>query len=147
MTTDLLLTTSMEDYLETMLQLFIEKKGIRVSDIAERMEVSKPSVTGALQVLARQGLVNHDPYDVISLTAKGENAARGILRRHAILKRFLHDILAIPETDAETTACGLEHAISAEMTEKLACLLEAMSSCSNSKTSCLLAVKKAKGMT
>ena len=140
-----MLTTSMEDYLETMLQLYLEKKGIRVSDIAERMEVSKPSVTGALQVLARQGLVNHDPYDVISLTATGEHVARGILRRHEILTRFLADVLGVPAAHADTTACGMEHAFSAEMTEKLALLLDSMAKCPDAKNTCLLAVKKGKG--
>jgi DtxR family Mn-dependent transcriptional regulator len=137
------LTTSMEDYMETILQLFVEKKGVRVSDIAERMEVSKPSVSGALQVLARQGLVNHEPYEVISLTAAGEKVARGILRRHEILKRFLNDILAIPEKDAEAAACGMEHAISAEVTERLARLLDAMARCPSAKTACRLAVNQA----
>ena len=145
MTTALTLTTSMEDYLETMLQLFQEKKGIRVSDIAKHMEVSKPSVTGALQVLARQGLVHHDPYDVISLTSTGEKAARGILRRHEILRRFLRDILALPESDAEATACGMEHEISVEVTEKLVDLMDSMAKCPHAKCKCLLAVKKAKG--
>ena len=143
---DLVLTTSMEDYLETMLQLYLEKKGIRVSDIAERMEVSKPSVTGALQVLAKQGLVNHDPYDVISLTENGERVARGILRRHEILTRFLTEVLGIPATDAEATACGMEHAFSAGMTEKLALLIDAMARCAEAPHTCMLAVKKAKGV-
>ena len=141
------LTTSMEDYLETMLQLFIAKKGIRVSDIAERMEVSKPSVTGALQVLARQGLVNHDPYDVISLTPQGEKMARGILRRHEILTRFLGEILAVPEVEAEATACGMEHAISLEVTEKLAVLMDSLAKCPDAKSRCLQAMKKAKVLT
>jgi DtxR family Mn-dependent transcriptional regulator len=145
MTTLVPLTTSMEDYVETILQLFVEKKGIRVSDIAERMEVSKPSVSAALQVLARQGLVNHEPYEVISLTSRGEKVARSVLRRHEILKRFLSDVLAIPAKDAEATACGMEHAISAEVTEKLACLLEAMSKCPGARASCLPAMKKARG--
>ena len=139
------LTTSMEDYVETILQLFIEKKGVRVSDIAARMEVSKPSVSGALQVLARQGLVNYEPYEVISLTAKGERVAQGVLRRHEILKRFLRDVLAIPELDAESTACGMEHAISAEVTERLAGLLESMVKCPNAKSRCMLAMEKPRG--
>lgn len=142
MTTTVPLTTSMEDYVETILQLFEEKKGARVSDIAERMEVSKPSVSAALQVLARQGLVNHEPYEVISLTTRGEKVARSVLRRHEILKRFLNDVLAIPEKDAEATACGMEHAISAEVTEKLASLLDAMARCPDAKSRCLLAVKR-----
>ena len=142
MATTVPLTTSMEDYVETILQLFEEKKGVRVSDIAERMEVSKPSVSAALQVLARQGLVNHEPYEVISLTTRGEKVARSVLRRHETLKRFLTDVLAIPVKDAEATACGMEHAISAEVTEKLACLLEALSKCPDAKGRCLPAVKR-----
>jgi len=145
MTADPVLTTSMEDYLETMLQLFQEKKGIRVSDIAARMEVSKPSVTSALQVLAKLELVNHDPYEVISLTEKGECMARGILRRHEILRRFLRDFLTLSEPDAEATACGMEHAVSAEVVEKLAALMAAMSNCRAAKTSCLSSNRRQRG--
>jgi len=145
MTTEAALTISMEDYVETILQVFIEKKGVRVSDIAERMEVSKPSVTGALQVLVKQGLVNYEPYDVISLTDKGEKAARGVLKRHQVLRRFLKDVLAIPEKDAEAAACGMEHAMTPRVTEKLAALMDSISRCPASKSGCVLAVRSVRG--
>lgn len=144
MAVEVVLTTSMEDYMETILQIFIEKKGVRVSDIAKRMDVSKPSVTGALQALARQGLVNHEPYDVISLTDKGEQMARGVLNRHEVLRRFLKDVLVIPEKDAESTACGLEHAMTPVVTEKLAALVESISRCPLAKTGCISAMKMAR---
>jgi DtxR family Mn-dependent transcriptional regulator len=135
----------MEDYVETILQVFTEKKGVRVSDIADRMEVSKPSVTGALQALAKQGLVNYEPYDVISLTDKGEKVARGVLRRHEVLRRFLKDILSLPEKDAEATACAMEHAISARVTEKFAVLTDLISKCPSAKARCVPALRAAKG--
>ena len=137
MNTSMTLTNSLEDHMETILQVLTEKKGVRASDIAQRMEVSKPSVTGALQTLAKQGLLNYEPYDVISLTDKGEKVAREVLRRHEVLSRFLMDVLAIPEKKAVETACGMEHAISAEIIEKLAALMDRISKCPSSKSKCI----------
>jgi len=139
------LTTSMEDYVETILQVLTEKQGVRASDIAERMEVSKPSVTGALQALARQKLVNYEPYDVISLTDKGKKVARAVLRRHEVLRRFLKDVLAIPEKEAEKTACCMEHAISARVTEKIAVLTDLITRCPAAKSRCAPAIRAARG--
>lgn len=34
-----------------------------------------------------------------------------LLRRHRILKRFLADVLALPEKEAEEVGCKMEHAI------------------------------------
>ena len=41
---------------------------LRVSDIAQVMEVQMPTVTGALRHLAEHGLVNYEPYQFVMLT-------------------------------------------------------------------------------
>lgn len=133
-----LVTSSMEDYIETILQLLIEKKGVKAVDIAARMEVSKPSVTGALRVLSKEGLVNYEPYDVISLTPEGEKLARNVLRRHEILRRFLSDVLALPARDIEATACSMEHALTSAVTDRMASLMDRMASCPAAKAPCVL---------
>lgn len=119
----------LEDYLEAILQLTEEKRVARVSDIANAMGVQMPSVTGALKHLAQHGLVNYEPYQHVTLTAAGAEIARAMVRRHDVLKRFMSQVLALPEDIAEHDACGMEHALSDETLNRLIQFLEFIESC------------------
>ena len=55
------LSESLEDYLETIFLLIRDKSVARSRDIAARLKVSRPSVTGALQALSSRALVNYGP--------------------------------------------------------------------------------------
>ena len=52
------LTSSLEDYLETIYLIISEKEAVRPKDIAKRLNVSNASVTGALKTLADKGMIN-----------------------------------------------------------------------------------------
>lgn len=114
------LTASMEDYIEAIFQIFAEKQVVRAKDIADRLNVTRPSVTGALQTLAQQGMVEHAPYEVITLTDAGEKAARTIIYRHETLKHFFVDVLGAEQGEADVSACAMEHVISDRMLKRLA---------------------------
>ena len=62
------LSASLEDYLEAIYQVIQEKDAARAKDVAERLGVAPPSVTNALHALKERELVNHAPYDLITLT-------------------------------------------------------------------------------
>jgi DtxR family Mn-dependent transcriptional regulator len=117
-------SASLEDYVETIYQILQDKQAVRAKDIADRMEVKRPSVTGALQALTRSGLVSHSPYDVITLTEKGQTLAREVLRRHEVLQEFLVDLLGIPVKEAAVTACSLEHSVSRQVVDRLVKLMQ-----------------------
>ncbi len=122
------ITASMEDYAEAIFVILGEKQAVRAKDIAERMEVKRPSVTNALQALVRCGLVNHSPYDVITLTERGQVVAREVLRRHGALKEFLVGILGVADAEADRMACGLEHAVSRDVIDRIVAFTEHMKS-------------------
>jgi DtxR family Mn-dependent transcriptional regulator len=109
----------LEDYLEAIFNLSEQGVPARVKDIAKNMQVTMPSVNGAVRSLASKGLVEHKPYESIALTQEGTRKARGIADRHAAVKQFLVDVLRIDPADAETEACGLEHAIREDTLERL----------------------------
>lgn len=113
------LSASLEDYLEAMLMVLLEKKAVRAKDIASRLNVSRPSVTGALQTLASKKYINYAPYDVITLTPEGEELANKVLSKHTILTHFFRDILLVDPTEAEETACKMEHTVSEEIVKKI----------------------------
>jgi DtxR family Mn-dependent transcriptional regulator len=124
------LTPSQEDYLEAMLELIGQTGNARVRDIAERLSVAKSSVTFALRGLARQGLVNYEPYQLVSLTNQGQAAAERIRRKHRSLSCFLQDVLDVDEAIAEANACRIEHAATDGLVRRLSCFGEFMSASS-----------------
>ena len=70
------LSASLEDYLEAIFHLSAQSKVARSKDIAELLEVSRSSVTGALKTLSEKGLVNYKPYGFITLTDIGRAEAQ-----------------------------------------------------------------------
>lgn len=112
------LSSSQEDYLEAIFHLVTEHKVARARDIADRLNVSRPSVTTALRLLAEKGLVDYSPYELIDLTPAGTRLAKDIVRRHTALKAFLMNVLAVGDKDAEETACKMEHIIPPQVMER-----------------------------
>jgi len=119
MTKPLNLSASLEDYIEAISHIVDEKKVARGKDIAERLKVSRASVTEALRTLSRKGLVNYEPYEVITLTDTGKLAAGDVIRRHEALRDFFVKVLAIDDAIAEESACRIEHAAPPEVIDKL----------------------------
>ncbi len=113
------LSESLEDYLETILELEKSQKVARAKDIADKIGVQRGSVTGALKALSEKGLINYEPYSFITLTPSGKKIAREIKRRHEILEDFLVRVLGVEETQAAETACRMEHAIDKQSVDKL----------------------------
>jgi len=121
------LTASQEDYLEAIWAL-IWKDGIaRVRDIADRLAVSMPSVSGALKTLARQQLVEYSPHRYVTLTDRGMELAGKISARHGTLRKFLTDVLGVEADLADSNACRIEHAVDQVVLRRLGHLVEFMS--------------------
>jgi DtxR family Mn-dependent transcriptional regulator len=112
-------TASMEDYLEAIMLLDREREGATVTSISRFLEVKKPSVTAALSKLAESGLVEHQKYGEVVLTAEGRRTARDVYHRHTTLLHFLTDVLGVDARTAEEDACKLEHSLSAASVAKL----------------------------
>lgn len=129
MTTDVALSASLEDYLEAIFLVVADKQAAEVKDISKKLGVAKPSVTGALRSLREKGLVNYQPYDVVTLTRQGTMLAEHVVRRHEILRSFLERILSVPFNKAEDVACKMEHAVRGEVLERLVQFLEFVEAC------------------
>ena len=120
------MTQSLEDYLEAV--SFLDDEGaVRVTDIARRLGVSKPSVIGALRQLEGQGLVTHERYGTVFLTGPGRRRAALIRERHSMLTAFLRDVLGVSGEVAEADACRMEHCLSGETLERMRALVSGKS--------------------
>jgi DtxR family Mn-dependent transcriptional regulator len=115
------MTQSLEDYLE-MVSFLSDEGEVRVTDIASRLGVSKPSVLTALKSLEDQGLLEHERYRTVTLTRKGALLAADIRERHSFLTIFLRDVLGVSAETAEKDACKMEHFLSEETLKKIRAL-------------------------
>ncbi|MDR2073513.1 MAG: metal-dependent transcriptional regulator [Spirochaetaceae bacterium] len=112
------MTESLEDYLE-MVSFLSDDGAVRVTDIASRLGVSKPSVLNALKTLEEQGLLEHGRYQGVSLTHRGRQKASEIRRRHHFLTDFLVRVVGVSSQTAERDACKMEHVLSPETLKKM----------------------------
>ncbi len=127
------ISSSLEDYLETILLILREKQAVRAKEIARRMSVSGPSVTGALHALSERGLIHYAPYDVITLTEEGERIARDVRMRHETLRAFFVQALQVEPAEAEKAACAMEHSLPGPILHRLVAYLEFMEACPNAR--------------
>jgi DtxR family Mn-dependent transcriptional regulator len=123
------LTASLEDYLEAILFLARRGKPARVRDIARHIGVGMPSVTAAIKTLSGRGLVEHDPYEAVTLTERGRDLAEEVGRRHMLLRRFLTDMLGLEAESAEANACRMEHAVDDALLDRLVRFAELFQGC------------------
>ena len=92
---------------------------MRSARLADWLSVSRPTVTVALRRMTRDGMVRLNAHKEIELTARGDEAAAAIVRRHRIMERWLTDVLGLDWVTADAEAERLEHAVSQVVEETL----------------------------
>ena len=115
-----MISKALEEYLKTMYVLQKQNGNIRVTDIANKMNCSKPSVNKALNNLKEEKLVKYETYGTIELTEDGESLAQKILEAYDIVYLFLKDVLNLNKQDAEEEAENIKSSISDNTLNKLA---------------------------
>lgn len=106
------LSATVEEYLETIYNMSVENEVVIGARLAEKFNVSAPTVTEMLKRLVRDGYINMDNKRVVTLTEAGNQAAEAVLRRHRLTERFLVDMLGMQWHQVHEEACRLEHFIS-----------------------------------
>ena len=104
---------SAEMYLETIYVLTKKSGNVRSIDVAEHMGYSKPSVSRAVGILKRDGLLLMAKDGTLTLTEEGRTTAEKIFERHTLLTAFLEHI-GVSKDTASDDACKIEHVISDE---------------------------------
>ena len=115
-----MISKAQEEYLKTMYVLKKQNGNIRVTDVALKMNCTKPSVNKALNILKENGLVNYETYGTIELTLDGENLAKKILEAYDIVYLFLKDVLNLEEENAKSEAEKIKTNLSDDTINKLA---------------------------
>ena len=99
-----MISKALEEYLKTMYILQVQGKELRVTDIANQMNISKPSVTKAINSLKENGLVDYETYGKIELTENGNDLAKKILEAYDISYVFFKDVIGLDEEASKREA-------------------------------------------
>lgn len=120
---------STEHYLATIYEIEEENIDIKRARIAERLNISAPSVTEHIHRMEKQGLIQVSSNNSISLTAKGRKKATTVVRRHRLAERLLVDVIGLDWAKAHDEADRWEHVISDEVEKHLLVLLKNPETC------------------
>ncbi len=119
---DLIDTTEM--YLRTIYELGEEGVPPLRARIAERLKQSGPTVSQTVARMERDGLVSVHPDRHLVLSAKGEQLAARVMRRHRLAERLLTDVIGLEWHLVHEEACRWEHVISTDVERRLVAILD-----------------------
>lgn len=93
-------------YLLTIYEM-LEKGPVRLQDVAEAMQVSKPSVHGMEEQFVRLGLLEKKRYASIQMTSLGKQAVEEYGKQLYLLSGHLRKSLGLPVPIARQSALAL----------------------------------------
>lgn len=114
------ITPAVQDYLKAIHSLGGAEKMVSPIDIASRLKVKAPSVTGMLKRLETAGLIAYGVGQGAQLTETGIAQARRVIRRHRLVELFLTRVLGLDWSEVDAEADALEHAISPRLEQAIA---------------------------
>ncbi len=121
------LTESAEDYLECISGLTRKNGYVSVSDVAEALNLIRPSVSLMIKRLADLGCLQREPYRGFVMTEKGRKIAESIETRHLVLTELFMQLGLDPRkhhADIE----GMEHHISDPALQKFKSVIQHLKS-------------------
>ena len=111
---------AVQDYLKTVHQLGGSDAFVSPAEMAARLGVRAPSVTGMLKRLAEAGWIDYEPRTGARLSELGRIEARRVIRRHRLVELFLTRVLGLDWSEVDAEAEALEHAISPRLETAIA---------------------------
>ncbi len=117
-----------EEYCECLYELDEDQIELIQARIADRLNVSRASVSEMIKRMQIEGLVDLTG-PRIALTEKGKTLAEGVVRKHRLAECFLIDVLGLPWATAHHEACKWEHVITDEVAVALAKMLGHPTAC------------------
>lgn len=94
------LCTGQCKYLIALYHLSLENRVVRSVDIANRLSVTRPSVSRMLKCMARLGIIEPDYSSNVVMTVEGEKTASQLVRNFNDVNSFFTHILKLDESSA-----------------------------------------------
>jgi DtxR family Mn-dependent transcriptional regulator len=112
---------AIEDYAKAIYALAKRSEGpVGTGALAGRLGVTPATATAMLKRLDDRGLVRHEPYHGVTLTADGERVALEVIRHHRLIESYLAEALGMPWDRIHEEAEVLEHYISEDLERLIA---------------------------
>ena len=105
-------TSTVEDYLKSILRLGASDAAVTVGGIAEDLGVTPGTVSSMMRHLSEKGLIDYVPRKSVRLRAEGKHQALRVVRRHRLIESFLVEVMQLDWSEVHQEAEILEHVIS-----------------------------------
>lgn len=114
------MTISEENYIKVIYHLsIVSPKGVNTNAIAGMLDTKASSVTDMMKKLSEKNLVSYQKYQGVTLSEKGLQSAKMIVRKHRLWEVFLVDKLGFSWDEVHEIAEELEHIKSEKLINKL----------------------------
>ncbi|MEL5991016.1 metal-dependent transcriptional regulator [Microbacterium phosphatis] len=115
-----MVSPAIDDYLKTVYaHTEWQDAPITPSVLAAKLGIAPSSVTEMVKKMAALGLVAHEPYRAVRLTAEGERRALEMVRRHRLIETWLVAEYDYTWDEVHEEAEVLEHALSDRLLEAI----------------------------
>jgi len=108
-----------ENYLKALFSISRKKNTISVTELAEMMEVSKPTANSMVKKMKDKGWLDYEKYKPLKLTSKGQKVAALIVRKHRLAEMFLAKIMDFGWEEVHAIAEEMEHLQSPKLFDRM----------------------------
>jgi len=123
------LTREQEDYFISIYELQ-ESFGIaRLTLLARILKFSPGAVNDEIKRFQKMGLIEKIPYRGITLSEKGMEIAREVVKRHRIAEAFLYNVLDVPWEKCHLLSSDFEHAVNGQLENFILKKIKNMKTC------------------
>ena len=117
------LTHSAAHYLMAIDSLREDLGYARVTDVADKLEVSRGAASTKIADLKKRGWVKEDPNRFLLLADEGEAIVSRVEHNFRILTTFFGDLLGVSKDTAFADACKMEHLMAGRADAVAGCTL------------------------
>ena len=108
-----------ENYLKSLFNLANEAGEVNISELAQQMQVSMPTVNSMVKTLQKNGWLIYEKYKPVTLTSEGKKEAALVIRKHRLTEMFLVKRMGFGWEEVHEIAEQIEHIHSPKFFERM----------------------------
>ena len=112
-------TQTKENYLKAIFSISQEKNVVTISELAQLMGVSKPTVNSMVKKMKEKDWLIYEKYKPLKLTSIGKKVAASIIRKHRLTEMFLATIMDFGWEEVHEIAEEMEHLQSTKLFDRM----------------------------
>ena len=98
-----------ENYLKSLFNMANEAGEVNISELAQQMLVSMPTVNSMVKTLQKNGWLIYEKYKPVILTSEGKKEAALVIRKHRLTEMFLVNKMGFGWEEVHEIAEQIEH--------------------------------------